>query len=146
MIYSSRTSSWKPWRWVRFDLIFTMKDIYINSNLNPLAKFTSSSTSIEFRDILQHNISQIITTIPISSRIVISFVMKWIIMYWVWWKVIGKWDNHIRIPNGEKVIVEQILASEERYKSKRAGLWESQTEIRVWKLTIWVRSFEMQKL
>ena len=26
--------------------------------------------------------------------------------------------------NGEKAIVEQILASEERNKSKRAGLWE----------------------
>ena len=27
--------------------------------------------------------------------------------------------------NGGKAIVEQILASEERNKSKRAGLWES---------------------
>ena len=28
-------------------------------------------------------------------------------------------------PNGGKAIVEQILVSEERKKSKRAGLWES---------------------
>ena len=49
-------------------------------------------------------------------------------------------------PNGGKAIVEQILASEERNKSKRAGLWESQSEIRVEKLTIWVRSFEIEKL
>ena len=28
-------------------------------------------------------------------------------------------------PNGVKAIVEEILASEERNKSKRAGLWES---------------------
>ena len=47
-----------------------MRDIYINSNLNPLLKFTSSS---KFKDILPWNISQIITkTIPISTRIQIS--------------------------------------------------------------------------
>ena len=33
-----------------------------------------------------------------------------------------KWSE---FPNGRKAIVEQILASEERNKSKRAGLWES---------------------
>ena len=30
-------------------------------------------------------------------------------------------------PNGGKAIVKQILASEERNNSKRAGLWESQS-------------------
>ena len=49
-------------------------------------------------------------------------------------------------PSGGKAIVEQILVSEERNKSKRAGLWESQSGIRVGKLTIWVRSFEIEKL
>ena len=44
-------------------------------------------------------------------------------------------------PNGGKVIVEQILASEEINKSKVAGLWESQPGIQVGKLTIWVKSF-----
>ena len=48
--------------------------------------------------------------------------------------------------NGGKAIVEQMLVSEERNKSKRAGLWESQSGIRVGKLTIWVRSFEIEKL
>ena len=48
--------------------------------------------------------------------------------------------------NGAKAIVEQILASEERNKCKRSGLWESQSGIRVGKLTIWVRSFEIEKL
>ena len=28
MSYGSSTSCWKPWRWVRFDLILTMRDIY----------------------------------------------------------------------------------------------------------------------
>ena len=49
-------------------------------------------------------------------------------------------------PNGGKAIVEQILVPDERNKSKRAGLWESQSGIRVGKLTIWVRSFEIEKL
>ena len=32
----SSRGSWKPWRWMRFDLIFMTKDKYISSNLNPL--------------------------------------------------------------------------------------------------------------
>ena len=49
-------------------------------------------------------------------------------------------------PNGGKAIVEQILVSEEINKSKIAGLWESQSGIRVEKLTIWVKSFEIEKI
>ena len=45
-------------------------------------------------------------------------------------------------PNGRKGIVQQILASEEINKSKGTELWESQSEIWVGKLTIWVRLFE----
>ena len=39
-------------------------------------------------------------------------------------------------PNGGKAIVEQILASEEINKSKRAGLYKTQSGIQVRKLTI----------
>ena len=46
-------------------------------------------------------------------------------------------------PDGGKLIVKQILVSEERNRSKRAWLWESQSEIGVRKLTIWERSSEM---
>ena len=54
-----------------------IRDIFINSNLNPLTKLTDSSRSTEFQDILPWNISQMIMkTIPISTRIVISYVMK----------------------------------------------------------------------
>ena len=61
---------------MRLDLILTMRGVYINCNLNPLTKFTSS-ISTEFKDILPWNISQIITkTVPISTKIVISYVMK----------------------------------------------------------------------
>ena len=50
---------------MRLDLIFSMRDIYFNSNPNPLTKFTSSSRSTELKDIF-----------PISMRKVISYVMK----------------------------------------------------------------------
>ena len=50
-----------------------------------------------------------------------------------------------KFSSGGKAFVEQILASEEINKSKRAGLWESQFGIRVGKLTIWGRSFEIEK-
>ena len=49
-------------------------------------------------------------------------------------------------PNGRKTIVEQILASEEKNKSKKTWLWESQSGMRVETLTIWVSSFEIEKL
>ena len=148
MNYGSSTSSWKPWRWVRLDLILTMRDIYINSNLNPLTKFTSSSRSTKLKDILPWNISQMIMkTIPISTRIVISYAMKWGIPF----EFIGKlmetetiiWSE---FPNGGKTIVEQMLASKEINESKTAGLWETQSWIWVGKLNIWVRSFEIEKL
>ena len=45
-----------------------------------------------------------------------------------------------------KVIVEQILVWEEINKSKRAGQWESQSGMQVGKLTIWVRSYEIEEL
>ena len=53
----------------------------------------------------------------------------------------AKWSE---FSNERKALVEQMLASEEINKSKRAGLWESQSGIRVGKLTIWVRSFLMK--
>ena len=48
--------------------------------------------------------------------------------------------------NGVKAIAEQTLVSEERNKSKRAGLWESQLKIWAGKLTIWVRLFEIYQI
>ena len=92
----------------------TMRDIYINSNLNSLSKFTSSR-STEFKDILPWNISQMITkTIPISTRIVIRHAMKQGIRC----EYNGKsmetetitWS---KFPNRGTAIVEQILVSEE---------------------------------
>ena len=45
--------------------------------------------------------------------------------------------------NGGEAILGQIIASEDKNKSKRAGLSEPQSEIRVGKLIIWVKSFEI---
>ena len=80
-------------------LILAMRDKYVNSNLNPLAKFTSSSRSTVFKDVHPWNISQMITkTVPVSPRIVKSYVMRQGILLWIWWKVTGNWDsNMIRI-------------------------------------------------
>ena len=61
---------------MKLDLILTMQDIYINSNLNPITKFTSSR-STEFEDILPENSSHMnIKTVPIRTRIVIGYLMK----------------------------------------------------------------------
>ena len=49
-------------------------------------------------------------------------------------------------PDRRKAILEQILTSEEINKSKKAGQWELQLGIWVGKITIWVRSFEIEKL
>ena len=58
----------------------------------------------------------------------------------MWWKRVFPFDfdrksvetetaTWSEFPNGGKVIVEQILASEEINKSKRTGLWELQSGI-----------------
>ena len=96
MNYGSSTNSWKLRRWVRLDQTLTMRDLYINSNMNLLTKFTSSSKSTEFKDILPWNIFQTITkTVPTSTRIVIGYTMKQSISLWIWWKVSGNWANNM---------------------------------------------------
>ena len=75
-------------------------------------------------------------TIPISTRIVIviRYAMKWSVQF----EFIGKSmkTETKAFPNGGEAIVEQILASEEINKSKRAGLCESRSEIVLGKLNI----------
>ena len=62
---------------MRLDLIFTMREIYINAHLNPSTKFTSSSRSIELKNIIPQDMSQMITkTVPIITRISISYSCK----------------------------------------------------------------------
>ena len=45
-------------------LILSIRDIYIDSNLNPLTKSTNSSRSTKFKDILLWKITQMITDHP----------------------------------------------------------------------------------
>ena len=115
---------------------------------NPLTKFNRSSRSTELKDIFPWNIPQMIRkTIPISMRIVISYAMKQTShCEFDVESMENERTTRSEFPNGGKAIVEQLLASEEKNKSKRAVLWESQSGILVGKLTIWVRSFEIEKL
>ena len=129
MKYGSSTSNWKPWRWVRLDLIFSITDIYINSNLNPLTKLTNSSRSTKLKDLSNNN--EDCSNQHKNSHKLCNETRHPVV------NVNENWDsNMIRISQWGEGIVEQILASEEINKSKRAGLWESQSGIRVGKLTI----------
>ena len=143
----SSTSHWKPWSLVRIDLILTMRDIHINSNLNSFTKFTSSNRSTEFKDIFQWNISQIITkTVPLSKRIVISYVMKWPILLWIWWKVFGNWDkNMIRITQWRESHCRtntSISRKKQIQKSKtvRATVWDPSRKLNHLSKPVWDRT------
>ena len=109
--YGSSTSSWKLWRWIELDLIFTIRDICINSSLNLLIKFSGSTRSTNFQGVLPWNISKMNTkSISVSTRIVTGCAMKRDIPFWVRKKFKGDKDyNMIRIPNGGKATVEQML-------------------------------------
>ena len=138
----NRTNSWKAWIRMRLDLIFKLRDIYINSNLDPFTIFTSSRGT-EFKVILPWKISQmIIKTVLISTRRVISYAMKQSTPFWVSQKVDGNWGNkifHLKESHYRK-------NTSVRRNPKRAGLCESQSGIWVGKLTIWVRSLEIKKI
>ena len=148
MNYGSSTSSWKPWRWMRLHLIFSMRNIYISSNLNPLTNFSSTSRSTNFKDILPWNISQMITkTIPISTRIIISYAMKWVSCC----ELVGKsmetetttWSE---FPNERKAIVEQ---KKERKKERKCTSVRRKKEIqksRTMRITVWDPSRKVNHL
>ena len=70
MSYGSSISSWKSLRSVRLGTTFMMRDIYINSNLDPITKFTRSKRSSELKDIHPRNLFEMIAkTVPINTRI-----------------------------------------------------------------------------
>ena len=141
MNYGSCISNWKPQRLVKLYMILRMRDRYINSSLNPLRKFSRSSRSTDFKDILPWKIPQMITkTIPISTRVLIKHAMKQASHCEFHGTSMETetttWSEFLK---GGKAIAEQIPASEKINKSKTAGLWESKSQIWVGKLTIWVR-------
>ena len=57
---------------MKLDLIYSVRDIYINANLNPPTEFTSSSRSTELQDILPWNISQMITKTILMMNVKVS--------------------------------------------------------------------------
>ena len=86
MSYGSRTSSCKPWRWMRLDLIFTMRDIYINFKLDPLTKCSSSRGTIFFS--LIRNLSDDHEDCPNWRKNNHKSCKKRDIPFWVWKKSI----------------------------------------------------------
>ena len=141
MNYDSSTSSWKPWRWVRLDLILMIRDTYMNYNLNPITKFTSSR-STEFKDILPWNISQMIRkTIPISTRIVTSYAMKQGIQLWIWWKVNRNWDkNMIWISKWKKSHCRtntSVRRKKEIQKNRAVRIWDPSKKVSHLSKVIW---------
>ena len=67
----------------------------------------------------------IMKTIPISTRTVISYAMKKAPPFQFNRKSMETETATSKFPNGGKAIVEQILLSEERKKSKKAELCKS---------------------
>ena len=76
----------------RFDLILMMRDIYINSNMNPLK---NSLAAAEARYPPMEHLLDDHQDLPISMRMVISYVMKRGIPLWICEKVNGNWENNI---------------------------------------------------
>ena len=122
MCSNSSTNSWKPWRCTRCNLIFTVRDIYINFNLDPL---TWNSKSTKLKDILRWNIPQMITkTILINARKVISCAMKSGILFGVLMKVKENLGKNIRFCQFRGSDCRTSNSSEEINKIKTIGLWE----------------------
>ena len=125
-------------------LELSMRDICINSNLNPLTKFTSSSRSTESKDILPWNISQMIMkTAPISTKIVkLSDELGYPHCEFNGKSMETETTTWSEFSNEGKAIKEQILASKEMNSKEQAC--ENRSGIQVGKLVIWVRLFEIR--
>ena len=69
--------------------------------------------------------------------------MKWDILFeFIWRSMEIETKTWSECLSGGKTLPEQILASEKINKlEKRAGLWDSLSEIQKGKLIIWIRSF-----
>ena len=123
-----------------------MSDIYINSNLNPLTKFTSSSRTTRLKDILPWSISQMITkTISICTIILINYATKWGIPLWIWWKIDGNWGNSmVRISQWREShcrINSSVRRKKEIQKSRtmRIAVWYPSRKVNHLSKVIWDR-------
>ena len=105
--YDSSTNSWKPWRLMRIYI----RDLCINSTMDPLTKFSTNNRITKVEDILSQNISQAITRTNLFSTVNGNSGTTMI--------RISQW----------KATIDKIVVSEEKSKLKRAGLRESQSKI-----------------
>ena len=97
--YGSSTSSWKPWRLTRLDLILMMRDIYISPTR------TQSKQRV---DILSRNISQMIRkTVPVSTTIVVSYAIKQGTPLWI-----RAWDSSRKVNHLSKVVWDKKIITE----------------------------------
>ena len=88
--YCSSASSWKSWQSMRFELIYKMRDKYVNSKMDLFTKFSCYSRSTKFKDILRWNISKMISqTAPISMRIIKICMVQRGILICICWKLIN---------------------------------------------------------
>ena len=122
--YGIVINSWKPWRWVRLDLIFTIRYVYINSsslNLLPNSLAAAEALSSKISPPMEH-LSDDHKDRPYhhenshkpSDELGYPFEFHGKSME----TETTTWSD---FPNGEKGTVEQVLASEEINKYKRAG-------------------------
>ena len=84
-------------------------------------------------------------TIPISIRIVISHAAKQDILFWVYWRVNGNWDNNIIRISHQRESHCGTNTSVKRKKKTQKSRTVRVLGIRVGKLTIWLWSFETKK-
>ena len=89
-------------------------------------------------------------TVPISTRIVISYAMKWGISLWIWWKVSRNWDNSMtRISQwrwshcGTNTSVRRNK-SIQKSKTMRIRVWYSSRKVNQLSKVIWGRKIIAQ--
>ena len=147
IIFTDSNELWqqKPLKWLRYDLMYKMKDIYINSHRNQLlnsAVVTATPSLKTFSQGTSHKLSQRLSQ---SLRNYHKLCDKKEHPICVWRASTDTeaktWSEYC---NAEKATAGQILGSEER--NPKVGLWQSKSGIWVKTLTIWVRSTEMEKL
>ena len=100
-----------------------MRDTYIDSNLNPITKFTSSNRSTEFAPMehLSNDREDHPNQQNNSHKLCNETGHPIVRLTESQWKLKRKHDQQFPM-EGKPVIVEQILASEKINKSKIAGL------------------------
>ena len=79
-------------------------------------------------------------------RRVIIYAMKWDILFWFWQKVNGNWDNNMkRISQWRESRCRTSDSVTRKKEIQKCRTLRVTSRIEVGKLTIWVRSFEIER-